>query len=360
MAIRAGARWHRVQTSEWESSAVVVECRVQPAAGVVAGFASLRESAAHVVRICRALEILQVARHARRAGQVEVIVDVTIDALPRRHGVRARQNEASRGVVELAIGPGDRVMTLRARCREPGMRHRRGGIVVIGLMATHAGGRSDVEVVVDVTVRTLARRNRVRTGQSEAGGRVIELRVRPLHRVMALLARSREPRVRHRAYRGIEVVLVAADAGRAGDVEIVVHVAIRALPRGNRVRARQREARFRVIESRRLPGCGGVAGFASLREPATHVIRVGGSLKILYVTGHAGRAGQVVVVIDVAIGTLPRRDRMRARQHKVHRGMIETGGLPRRSGVALQAIRREIRSHVVRIPGALKILQVAG
>ena len=153
---------------------------------------------------------------------------------------------------------------------------------------------------------------------------------------------------------------MAADACGAGDVEIVVHVAVRTLPRRNRVRTGQRKARFCVIESRRLPGCGGVAGFASLREPATHVIRVGGSLEILQVTRHAGRAGQVVVVVDVAIGTLPRRNRMRARQHKVHRGMIETRRLPGRSCVALQAIRREIGSHVIRIPRALKIFEVAG
>ena len=51
---------------------------------------------------------------------------------------------------------------------------------------------------------------------------------------------------------------------------------------------------------------------------------------------------------------------MRARQHKIHRGVIETRRLPRRNGVALQAIRGEIGSHVVRIPSALKILEVAG
>src|SRR5690348_10902226 len=97
---------------------------------------------------------------------------------------------------------------------------------------------------------------------------------------MALLARSREPGVRHRGYGVVEIILVAADAGRTGDVEIVVDVAIRTLPRGNRVCTRQRKPRFRVIESRRLPGCGGVAGFASLRESPAHMVRVRGSLEI--------------------------------------------------------------------------------
>src|SRR5438045_8378284 len=42
--------------------------------------------------------------------------------------------------------PGHGVMTLRAGCRETGVRHRRCGLVVVRLMATDAGGRGDVEV----------------------------------------------------------------------------------------------------------------------------------------------------------------------------------------------------------------------
>ena len=360
VTVRALARRHRVRARQREPGCGMVKrCRL-PCSGVVARLASLRESAAHVIRIRRALEILQVTRHTGRTGQVVVVADVAIDALARRHGMRTRQNESGRGVIELAIRPGHGVMTLRAGCRETGVRHRRGRGIVVGLMATDAGGRGDIEVIIDVAVRTLPRRNRVRTGQRESGRRVIELCVSPLHGVMALLACSREPGVCHRGYGVVEIILVAADAGRAGDVEIVIDVAIRTLPRGNRVCTRQRKPRFRVIERRRLPGCGGVAGFASLRESPAHVVRVRGSLEIFQVTRHAGRAGQVVVVVDVAIGALPRRNRMRAGQHKIYRGVIETGRLPTRSSVALQAIRGEVGRDVVRISRALKILKVAG
>ena len=62
--------------------------------------AGLRESRLHVIRIGRALEILQVATDAGRirAGQVVVVVDVALRAL--HGGVRPGQREARRRVIE--------------------------------------------------------------------------------------------------------------------------------------------------------------------------------------------------------------------------------------------------------------------
>jgi len=45
-----------------------------------------------------------------------------------------------------------------------------------------------------------------------------------------------------------------------------------------------------------------VALLAGLRESGRHVVGIGGSLIILQVAGNAGRAGEVVIVVDVAIG----------------------------------------------------------
>ena len=147
------------------------------------------------------------ARHAGRASQVVVVVDVAIDALPRRHGMRTGQNESGGGVIELAIGPGHGVVTLLAGRREPGMRDWRCSRVVVRLMATHARSSGDVVVVVDVAVRTLPRRHRVRTAQREPGGAVVEGCIQPTGGAVTLLAGLREVR-RHviRIRRALEIL----------------------------------------------------------------------------------------------------------------------------------------------------------
>ena len=66
-----------------------------------------------------------------------------------------------------------------------------------------------------------------------------------------------------------------------------------------------------------------MARVTGLRESARDVVRVRGVLKILEMTGDARDAGQVEIVVAVAIGTLPRRNRVRSRQGKVHHGMVE-------------------------------------
>jgi len=79
-------------------------------------------------------------------------------------------------VIELAIGPGDRIVTTRARRGEvrPQVIDWSLRVVVVRLMARNAIRVRNVVVVVDVAIRALARWNRVRIIQGEAGFRVIE------------------------------------------------------------------------------------------------------------------------------------------------------------------------------------------
>ena len=105
----------------------------------MAGLTSLREVPAHVIRIGRTLKILQVARDARGASQRVVAICVAVGALSRRDGMHAGQGKASRGMVELSIGPLHCVVAQFAGCRKSGVRNRRRRAGEIFLVARVAG-----------------------------------------------------------------------------------------------------------------------------------------------------------------------------------------------------------------------------
>jgi hypothetical protein len=83
----------------------MVKGRGCPRYGGVALRAVRREVRRDVVGVRSALEILEVTGYASRAGQVVVIVDVTIGALARRHRMSTAQRESHRIVIELGIHP---------------------------------------------------------------------------------------------------------------------------------------------------------------------------------------------------------------------------------------------------------------
>src|SRR5579862_9887431 len=76
--------------------------------------ARLREIRGDVIRIGRPLVILEVAAHASRTGEVVVVVDVAVCALPGRHGVPATQWKSNRRVVEGRVEPGVGAVASRA------------------------------------------------------------------------------------------------------------------------------------------------------------------------------------------------------------------------------------------------------
>ena len=153
-------------------------------------------------------------------------------------------------------------------------------------------------------------------GQSESGGRMVKGRVHPVRRVMAGIARLREVRADVvRVRRGLEILQVAVDAGRARQVVIIVDVAIDASARRNGVQAGQSKARSGVIELTVGPQNGVVTLFAGCRESRVRNRR-GGVVEIGLVAADARNDGDVVVVVDVAISTLPRRNGVRTSQRE--------------------------------------------
>jgi len=89
------------------------------------------------------------------------------------------------------------------------------------------------------------------------------------------------------------------------------------------------------------------------------VVRVRSALEIFQMAAGASRAGQVVVVVDMAIETHAGRIGVRVGQREANGVVVEGCRLPRNRGVALLTGLREPSRNVVRIRGALKIFQMA-
>ena len=213
VTIGALPRRYRVHAREREPGGAVVEGRVRPCRGVMALLAGLRKTRSDVVGIRCSLEVRQMAAHACRSADRVVVVDVTIAALPGRHGVHSGERESGRIVVECGIRPSAGSVALVAGLRE--IRSDVVGIrraLEIFQVTSCASGATQREVAVDVAIGALARRHSVQSGQGEAGCGVIKFRIAPLHRIVAVFAGGGEAAMRHRSSRAREIFLVAAEA----------------------------------------------------------------------------------------------------------------------------------------------------
>ena len=153
----------------------------------------------------------------------------------------------------------------------------------------------------------------------------------------------------------IEIVHVAADAGRAGQAEIVVHVALRALEAG--MRARQREPGSGVIELRAHPLHRRVAYRAILREGARHVVGSIGLLEILHMAAHAleRRVGKIAVRVALRAG----HRLVCAGERETAQVVIERSVLPGGRGVAGVARGGKVRGPMIWIRSVREVLHVA-
>ena len=152
-----------------------------------------------------------------------------------------------------------------------------------------------------MTIGALARRIRVQAGQGKAGGGVIKLAVGPLHGVMALFTGTGESGVRHRTGSAGEILLVTREAGRTGQIVVVVDVAIDALAGRIRVSSSQKESGHAVIKFGVQPVVCRVTAFASGGELGRNVVRVGSPRKIGLVAGVARRRHDLELAVGAAL-----------------------------------------------------------
>lgn len=345
----------RVCSGQREASSGVIKARVAPIRSAMALLASLGKVGLGVIRLGRTFVIVQMAGHAGSAGQVVVVVDVTLCTRQRR--VCSRKRKAGVVVVERRIGPGNRVVTLIAGLRETLLHVARVvRVVEVCQVATDAWGigAGQSVVVVHVTLRT--KDLGMRPSERPASCRVIERCAGPGRSVMALLASGREAHLGvRRAVGPVEVVLVATDAlrVRAGQVVVVVHVTLRTLNSG--VRAGERETSCRVVEGRIQPTRGGVALLAGRGESPLHMVGIGRPVKIFYVTRRAVGRRPHKLPIDMALGAGDID--VGAGKREFREGVVIEGRrVPRGGTVARLASLGKAGLHVRRIVGLVEVI----
>ena len=154
---------------------------------------------------------------------------------------------------------------------------------------------------------------------------MVKSRIGPHRRVVAQLTCGRESRRRmRRIVRAGVIGLVARVAQSAVERIVVVLVAIAALPRWHGMRAGQLEAGTGVVKRPVAPLHCVVASLTCRWETRGSVIHGRDRIRVvILMTRNACGARQVVVVIRMAIGTLPRRHRVCAGEREPRTAVIE-------------------------------------
>ena len=233
-------------------------------------------------------------------------------------------------------------------------------VLEVGQVTRNAGCRRDVVIVVHVAIRTLAWRNRVRSRQREVHGRVVETGGLPGSGRMACLASLWEVAghmVRVRCT--LKILQMAPDARGAVQRVVVIDVTIGALARWHRMHAGQSKSRRGMVKLAVAP-LHGVMALLAGRGKTCVCDRGGGASEIFLVTGETLSGGEVVVIVHVAVDTLPGRHRVAAGQRKPDRGVVELRVQPVVRQVAGCTVGGEMRSDVIRIRAALEICGVTG
>ncbi len=200
------------------------------------------------------------------------------------------------------------------------------------------------------------------TGRESRVLRVIEARVQPVRRAMAVLAgRGEELGLRRMPgiRRIVVVLLVAANTGGWERGVVIIHVAVDALTGWYGVRAGQRKRRVVMVKGGIGPYNRVMAKLTLLRKSSTGMIGIRGALEVLQMARDAGGAVQVVIVSNMAVRALPGRHGMRSGQGEARRIVVELGIGPQHRIVACLAGRRKsCRSVGNRTDRGVVVIQV--
>ena len=193
---------------------------------------------------------------------------------------------------------------------------------------------------------------------------MIELAVCPLHRIVTLFARGRETSVWNRGGGVQVVVLVTGIASHAGEIVVVVDVAICTLPWRHRVAASKQESGRAVVKLGVQPVVCRVAGIASDSKFGGDVIRIRASRIVRLVAGVTSRGHRlelarshslvagvaingsvrssqreaIVVILDIFVSDLPASHRVTLLAVRTQLALVNIG-------VAILAALTNIREY---------------
>ncbi len=327
----------------------VVESRPQPVDGCVALRTIKRKSGCGMVRIIRALIILQMTVVA--GGTERSVLAARVALLTCGRGVRASQRKPRGVVIEGRRRPVRGSVAKLAALRKSGGRVVRGvGSLVILQMAGNAI-RADVgERTRRVALRTGDRG--MRSGERECRQVMVKRRAQPGGRVVAsgaVMRKSSRDVVRVGRLR--EIGKVTAGAIRCYSLETVPGVTRVA---GERLmgagQSKIREAA--VIEARDLPAVRVMAGFAGGREAGGDVIQNAILLEIASVATDALRAeAHILAHGRAAVAGVARQVGMGPDQREAVPVILDRTGVdsPSLDGVAALALRAELALMKVRV-----------
>ena len=152
---------------------------------------------------------------------------------------------------------------------------------------------------------------------------------------------------------------MAPDARGAIQRVVVIDVTIGALARWHRMHAGQSKSRRGVVKLAVAP-LHRIMALLAGRGKTCVCDRSGGAGEIFLVTRETKSSGEVVVIVHVAVDTLPWRIGVPAGQRKPNRGVIELRVQPVVRQVARCTVSGEMRGDVVRIGALLEICGVTG